>query len=527
MNHVRAAVVLLVPCLSAGTVRRHHNLAPALAKLLGGPSAVSMRSAGEIQHFPGDQGASRAACRMIRAILSARAKPPVTGRKAPSDSGGSTKQRPPISTYLASKEERARSGYPSREMLGKEGWVCTASKEGDNPGGPPEGGSASAASPDADPDRVRLVAIDCEMVLTAAGHVLARVSVVGSDGALLYDTLVRPAEPVTDYLTEFSGITEEKLADVKVTLGDVQAKLQELLSDQSIIVGHSLENDLNALRLVHERVVDTVLIYPHARGWPHRQGLAGLSGNLLKRKLDRRSGHDSIEDARVALDLALLKFSKGPGFGATGGESAPLGRLLRGSGVQLSLSDPAGPSSPASGTTAPWHLEGCACGGAACQPQGGGAAGEAGGGDTAAANGEVESPSRPREVRLVVLRDFEALCEEGSPVDGGASPAGARLAELDAQVARMVAGLGDDEMLLLITGCGDLHQLRKLQAEEAAANERSQAQEAFKDAFGVFAVGGEALQAALKAAGYDLGNIKSRLSEAAPPPQREVVSYDD
>jgi len=112
-------------------------------------------------------------------------------------------------------------------------------------------------------------------------------------------------------------------------------------------------------------------------------------------------------------------------------------------------------------------------------------------------------------------------------VDGGASPAGARLAELDAQVARMVAGLGDDEMLLLITGCGDLHQLRKLQAEEAAANERSQAQEAFKDAFGVFAVGGEALQAALKAAGYDLGNIKSRLSEAAPPPQREVVSYDD
>jgi len=35
--------------------------------------------------------------------------------------------------------------------------------------------------------------------------------------------------------------------------------MQQLLSEKTIIVGHSLENDLRALKLVHKRVIDTAL----------------------------------------------------------------------------------------------------------------------------------------------------------------------------------------------------------------------------------------------------------------------------
>lgn len=521
MNLIRTAVVVLVPCLDAGTVRGKEDVAPVLAGLLQSSSAMSMRSAGEIEHFPLDQGATRAACRMVRMLLSAKAKPPVTCRKpaqAPKD--GTAKQRPPISTYLASEEERARSGYPGPEMAGQAGWVSTgpgngATTEAQVPppaatppaAEPPPAAAAAPAGPDA--DRAQLVALDCEMVLTAAGHALARASLVGPEGAVLYDTLVRPTEPVTDYLTEFSGMTAEKLADVPVTLEDVQAKLLELLTDRNILVGHSLENDLHALRLVHNRVVDTALLYPHPRGWPHRQGLAGLSNNLLKKKLDRRSGHDSVADARAALDLALLKFEKGPGFGALGGEAAPLGRLLRASGVRLRLSDEAGPQpAPASGqeAKASWHLEGCELG----EP----------------GTNEVAGEGRQREVRFFVFRDYEALCEHCALEGAGAVEA--CLKRLDEHVARIAAGLAHDEVLYILSGCGNLHCYRRLKAVQsgAQADARRCAQKTFKDAFGVLAIGGGSLCARLKEAGYIDGPAGASADGVSPVLKRDLVSYD-
>jgi RNA exonuclease 1 len=47
----------------------------------------------------------------------------------------------------------------------------------------------------------------------------------------------------------YSGITEEQLRDVKVTLADVQAHLVTLMDADTILVGHSLENDLRALKV--------------------------------------------------------------------------------------------------------------------------------------------------------------------------------------------------------------------------------------------------------------------------------------
>ena len=51
------------------------------------------------------------------------------------------------------------------------------------------------------------------------------------------------------YILRFSGITEEDLEDVTTTIRDVQAVLLSLFTAQTILIGHSLESDLSALKV--------------------------------------------------------------------------------------------------------------------------------------------------------------------------------------------------------------------------------------------------------------------------------------
>ena len=45
------------------------------------------------------------------------------------------------------------------------------------------------------------------------------------------------------------------------TLSDVQEELLRHIHADTIIVGHSLENDLKALRIIHSNVVDTSVVF--------------------------------------------------------------------------------------------------------------------------------------------------------------------------------------------------------------------------------------------------------------------------
>lgn len=163
-----------------------------------------------------------------------------------------------------------------------------------------------------------MYALDCEMCETDIGMELTRVTVVDTTGAVVYDQLVKPQSTIINYLTEFSGITPEMLQSETCILADVQhALLSRFLFADTVLVGHSLTSDLRALRIVHLRVADSAILYPHQRGFPFRTSLKYLTKTYLRKdiQLEAQTGHDSAEDASSAMALVQLKLSHGPAFG--------------------------------------------------------------------------------------------------------------------------------------------------------------------------------------------------------------------
>ena len=249
------------------------------------------------------------------------------GVKAVSDPHGWKDQRTRITEFLATPEEFFENGYPTHPaMLPKgerrdafvdpESWVHTSVQElvdGDIPEAEIQEGSILAGR--------EVLALDCEMCVTGENeYSLTRISLISWDGETVMDELVKPDKPIIDYVTRFSGITEAMLAPVTTTLKDIQERLLKLLHPRTILLGHSLESDLKALRLAHPFIVDTSLLFPHPRGPPLKSSLKYLAQKFLSREIQKGGGpvggHNSIEDAVTCLDLVKKKCEKGKAWGA-------------------------------------------------------------------------------------------------------------------------------------------------------------------------------------------------------------------
>lgn len=190
------------------------------------------------------------------------------------------------------------------------------------------------------PEKGTVLALDCEFVMVArdeadifgdgtwqvvvpARKALARVSVIRGYGKLkgtaLIDDYVAVREPVVDYLTRFSGLSEGDLdasrSPHKVSsLKSVYKRLRCLVDAGCIFVGHGLKSDFRIINFVvpPNQVIDTVTLF-RAKN-KRLLGLRFLSNTLLGGDIQSKT-HDSIEDADAALRLydLYVKLKKGEG----------------------------------------------------------------------------------------------------------------------------------------------------------------------------------------------------------------------
>mmetsp|Transcript_18913 Transcript_18913/g.52754 ORF Transcript_18913/g.52754 Transcript_18913/m.52754 type:complete len:651 (+) Transcript_18913:172-2124(+) len=232
----------------------------------------------------------------------------------------------PPDYYVITLEEMENLNYPL-PTLGEDGGLM-----------PPQGYLPTATG-DGSMDGV-LVGLDCEMCYTQEGLELTRVTLVDEHGKVLLDELVKPHNPITDYNTKFSGITAEMMEGVTTTPEEARDKVLKVVHHMTLLVGHSLENDLHALRIIHPNCLDTAVMYPHPKGPPARSSLRFLADKFLKKAIQGET-HDSVEDAATAMQLAKLKIKHGPRWGTEAGNSKaePLVDVLSRDGRRCALVD--------------------------------------------------------------------------------------------------------------------------------------------------------------------------------------------
>lgn len=165
-----------------------------------------------------------------------------------------------------------------------------------------------------------VLGIDCEMVYAKDDKdALARVSVVSCSG-VIYDAHVQKrAEDVLDYRTRISGVEAHHLLveNGALPFEQVQREVLDLISVETILVGHSLHKDLRALKIQHGKIVDTALIFAVEGGSQRRRHKLNSLVTLMRPKVPtlqpvRPGAHDPRQDAQWALQLALYEASIHP-----------------------------------------------------------------------------------------------------------------------------------------------------------------------------------------------------------------------
>ncbi|XP_043541586.1 interferon-stimulated 20 kDa exonuclease-like 2 [Chiloscyllium plagiosum] len=160
----------------------------------------------------------------------------------------------------------------------------------------------------------KCLALDCEMVGTGPGgkrSELARCSLVGYDGELIYDKYVLPTNPITDFRTRWSGIRWHHMRNA-TPFKLAQREILKLMNGK-IVIGHAVHNDFKALNYFHPKSLtrDTskIPLLNRKAGFPEKVAISlkRLTKQLLHQDIQvGTQGHSSVEDARATMDLYKL-----------------------------------------------------------------------------------------------------------------------------------------------------------------------------------------------------------------------------
>ncbi|KAI5262650.1 hypothetical protein E4T47_09216 [Aureobasidium subglaciale] len=168
----------------------------------------------------------------------------------------------------------------------------------------------------------RAIALDCEMAggRISDGFVDQLIQLTAIDylsGEVLISALVRPVLDITQWRTNIHGVSRGMMAKATrdgTALQDMVHAREVLFShmDQdTILVGHALKHDLNVLKIVHSRCVDSELLAKAAIDRPGQGGTAlkKVCESLLGLGVQTLATHSCLEDSFAAREAVIYMVS--------------------------------------------------------------------------------------------------------------------------------------------------------------------------------------------------------------------------
>ncbi|KAF7880162.1 uncharacterized protein EAF01_012057 [Botrytis porri] len=160
------------------------------------------------------------------------------------------------------------------------------------------------------------VVIDCEMAGVASdngGEPILLCAVDFVSGAVILNHLIYPKERINDMRSSIHGISINTLNEA-ASRGqaldgweEARSKLWELIDANTILIGHALENDLDALRIIHPRIVDSAILAKKEVGFNRNWGLSTMCSEILKLEIRKNKGaiHDCLEDVLATREVVI------------------------------------------------------------------------------------------------------------------------------------------------------------------------------------------------------------------------------
>ncbi|PKS10355.1 hypothetical protein jhhlp_002106 [Lomentospora prolificans] len=190
------------------------------------------------------------------------------------------------------------------------------------------------------------VVLDCEFGVSIHGdsELISLAVIDYFSGEVLINRLVLPKVRMLHYNTPFSGIRNSDIESARRTgtcfrgRDEARIALYSYVSPDTIVVGHALHQDLSSMRLIHKKVIDTLILEQNIAETcridtvnigkvdeepGNEDGGAALDGSASKKSEKRKSGslslkalahdrlgreiqvgsHDALEDAIATRDL--------------------------------------------------------------------------------------------------------------------------------------------------------------------------------------------------------------------------------
>jgi RNA exonuclease 1 len=85
---------------------------------------------------------------------------------------------------------------------------------------------------------------------------ICSVGIVDENCEILFNKIVKPGVPVTDYLTAITGFTEDSLINGEKEEAVLQ-EIHSILTENVVLVGQSPENDIKWLKVGHKHTPPT------------------------------------------------------------------------------------------------------------------------------------------------------------------------------------------------------------------------------------------------------------------------------